>query len=51
MFDAVAYANANPDLKAAYGNDLNALYHHFITTESMKADSKEWSLITGAIVR
>ena len=31
LFDATYYANANPDLKALYGYDENALYNHFIT--------------------
>lgn len=32
LFDANYYANANPDLKALYGNNEEALYQHFITT-------------------
>lgn len=31
LFDANYYANANPDLKAIYGNNEEALYQHFIT--------------------
>lgn len=31
LFDATYYANANPDLKALYGNNEEALYNHFIT--------------------
>lgn len=30
-FDPVFYANTYPDLKAAFGNDANALYNHYIT--------------------
>lgn len=31
MFDAEYYAEQNPDLKAAFGNDFNALLNHYLT--------------------
>lgn len=31
VFDATFYAEHNPDLKAVFGNDVNALLNHFIT--------------------
>ncbi|MBR1440300.1 MAG: hypothetical protein IJ589_03650 [Lachnospiraceae bacterium] len=30
VFDAEYYANTYPDLKAAFGNDFNALYSHYV---------------------
>ena len=31
VFDATFYAEHNPDLKAVFGTDVNALLNHFIT--------------------
>lgn len=32
IFNADFYADTYPDLKAAFGNDSNLLYNHFVTT-------------------